>query len=70
MRERRTNPTRRQRFEFACKELRDRLRRVLQNTPAHELDWLAAKMTRLKFKYEPWTGMPVRGDTGSDRVGA
>jgi hypothetical protein len=67
MRERRTNLTKRARFDALRAGLVARLRRVCEGMPPRELERLTAAMTRLKLKYEPLTGLPERDadDRGS-----
>lgn len=70
MHERRTDISKRERFNTLRAALMERLRRVCAGWPQRELDQLAAKMTRLQLKYEAWTGMPVQDRNHSDPLGA
>lgn len=57
------------RFEHACGDLRDRLIRVCRHVPKEELEQLVARMTRLKLRYEQWTGMPATHGESLQRAG-
>jgi hypothetical protein len=70
MQERRTDISKRERFNTVRAALIERLRRVCADWPQRELDQLSAKMARLQLKYEAWTGMPGRDGNRSDPLGA
>jgi hypothetical protein len=61
MQERRFNGTQRQRFEIERHDLLVRLKRVCAHLPLSDLEALALRMTRLRFKYEQFTAVPTHG---------
>jgi hypothetical protein len=56
--ERRQNLAKRTMFERMCVDLLARLHRVRGQLTERELRALAARMTRIRLKYEPWVGLP------------
>jgi hypothetical protein len=70
MKERRTNLTKRERFEALRASLLQRLRDVTKGMSPCDVDRMIAAMTRLKLKYEPWTALPEQDGNGRDPLSA
>ena len=58
MKERRTNPEKRRRFDELRSDLLERLRGVCAEWSPHELAKLVDGMVRVRLKYEPWSAVP------------